>query len=1029
MKPIHLTIAGLHSFRQKEVIDFTKLTNSGIFGIFGKTGSGKSSILDAITLALYGYVERNPNRVGIINLQEKEVEVKFTFALRNGNNYETYTVERVYKKMENNRTNSRLARLIKHQNNPDEEKGHIVISDQESKVTKDIEQLIGLNVHDFTRSVVLPQGKFAEFLTLKPSERRQMLERLFRLEQYGEKLRKKAKEKEDYLTNEKNLLLAQQNTLDVTKEKVEEAKNTFEELKNISSLKEKEYAEILKTYEEKEKIFELKKKRTEILSELNFLLAEEGLIKELEQKKERNEKAQSLAPLISQYDEITTELRQKESNLLLFTKNFQELSEELDNQQKIKEISEEKLEHELPLLNEKLFKMNEILNLESEIKKLHQVIKELKEKAELKKKEFNALNSKILENNLLLTNNKTKLQLLKEKLQKIEVSFTERENLTKAQLLNNSIKHINDNKNKLLKKLNDLKNKDNEYKVKSEDLYKELSQVETELKKEKEELAELSENERQKYLLLFADELVAFEPCPVCGSTTHPAPFRQSEALHERDDEEKRKIELTEQIKLLESKQQELLLKQNSYAGQKELISQEITNTENELTGFELDYQELSKEWETNFPNWQIDKLAKIEQEIRQRDLTVQELQKEIQNDENEKNRLEKLINELNSNHNQLQQDLTKLTTELKLKTEEKEKMLSKWQEETKGEKAELIIVKISAEINKLKNDFEQQKTIWEQKKKELQQLEIKLKSEENLIENFKKQQESLILTIEEQIKSSVFRTIEEVKANIITDTEIAKINEKIKNYHEEKYRLTTTADKLNSELQNQDITNEEWKKINEQKITLDNELENLKIKISNTEYIYNDLIKKYNKWEELEAKLQEIQKELTIANELVTILKGNALVDFIALEQLTTISQIASDKLKMLTRNQYRLNIDQDGGFSISDDYNGGDIRPVQSLSGGETFLTSLALALALSAQIMLKGGQHLEFFFLDEGFGTLDSDLLDTVMNSLERLQAENMTIGVITHVPELQNRIQRKIIVKPADLLGNGTKIKIE
>ena len=100
-----------------------------------------------------------------------------------------------------------------------------------------------------------------------------------------------------------------------------------------------------------------------------------------------------------------------------------------------------------------------------------------------------------------------------------------------------------------------------------------------------------------------------------------------------------------------------------------------------------------------------------------------------------------------------------------------------------------------------------------------------------------------------------------------------------------------------------------------------------------------------------------------------------------------------------------------------------------VTSLSGGETFLTSLALALALSEQIQLKGQSPLEFFFLDEGFGTLDNNLLDTVIDSLERLSSKERVIGLISHVPELRSRIGRRLIVDPPSSQGDGSRVRVE
>ena len=129
------------------------------------------------------------------------------------------------------------------------------------------------------------------------------------------------------------------------------------------------------------------------------------------------------------------------------------------------------------------------------------------------------------------------------------------------------------------------------------------------------------------------------------------------------------------------------------------------------------------------------------------------------------------------------------------------------------------------------------------------------------------------------------------------------------------------------------------------------------------------------------------------------------------------------------MTKYKYALELDVDAGFIIRDYANGGVHRMVSTLSGGETFLTSLSLALALSEQIQLKGQSPLEFFFLDEGFGTLDNNLLDTVMDSLERLSKKERVIGIISHVPELKSRIGRKLIVDPPSSQGEGSRVKIE
>ncbi|MEC0232722.1 SbcC/MukB-like Walker B domain-containing protein, partial [Paenibacillus alba] len=190
-----------------------------------------------------------------------------------------------------------------------------------------------------------------------------------------------------------------------------------------------------------------------------------------------------------------------------------------------------------------------------------------------------------------------------------------------------------------------------------------------------------------------------------------------------------------------------------------------------------------------------------------------------------------------------------------------------------------------------------------------------------------------------------------------------------------------------------------------------------------------SELTARHARWCELESRRAEQAAQLERLGKLQAVLKANAFVEYLAEEQLMQVSRAASERLGELTRRRYAIEVDSGGGFVIRDDANGGVKRPVSTLSGGETFLTSLALALALSAQIQLKGEYPLEFFFLDEGFGTLDQDLLDMVIGALEKLHMDSLAVGVISHVPELRARLTRKLIVHPAEPSGRGSRIVLE
>lgn len=165
-----------------------------------------------------------------------------------------------------------------------------------------------------------------------------------------------------------------------------------------------------------------------------------------------------------------------------------------------------------------------------------------------------------------------------------------------------------------------------------------------------------------------------------------------------------------------------------------------------------------------------------------------------------------------------------------------------------------------------------------------------------------------------------------------------------------------------------------------------------------------------------LEKQFAAQLKDIGLLEQLKDLVSNNKFMEFVAVEYLQDMAANANNLLLNLTNGRYFLVYGKN--FEVGDNFNGGQLRGVHTLSGGETFLVSLSLALSLSTAIHQKSLRPIEFFFLDEGFGTLDGELVDTVMDSLEKLKNENFCIGIISHVEELKNRLENKITVKKAD-----------
>ena len=241
--------------------------------------------------------------------------------------------------------------------------------------------------------------------------------------------------------------------------------------------------------------------------------------------------------------------------------------------------------------------------------------------------------------------------------------------------------------------------------------------------------------------------------------------------------------------------------------------------------------------------------------------------------------------------------------------------------------------------------------------------------------------------------------------------------------------KIKANIELLIKKLNGKSLTEEEWTRVLQEKNNTEKELkevEELKIRLVTESESIKKKLEEQRDILHIKAKQEH---KLALLSDLEKLFKGKKFVEFIAANQLKYISIEASKKLKDITNGVYGLEVDENGKFIIRDYKNGGAERDASTLSGGETFLASLALALSLSSQIQLKGTAPLELFFLDEGFGTLDDNLLDVVMSSLERLHHERLSVGIISHVESIKNRVPVKLILTPAEAGIGGSKVKIE
>lgn len=1170
MKPIRLEVKGLNSFIDKQVVEFDKLTERGLFGIFGPTGSGKSTILDGITLALYGDIARKSSNY--INTNCDGVYVSYEFQIT-GNEVKRYRVDREFKRdNKSGGIRNKSSKIIDITGGVEN-----VLEEKAKAVTSKCEEIIGLKLDDFMRTVVLPQGKFSEFLKLEGKERRNMLERLFNLRKYGDDLSNKLSFEIRKEKDKMNVLEGQLKGYEGVSEEALKAKE--EEIKEINlSIKSKEelLKKIKKEFEEAEKVWNTQKELYDKRIEEESLVSRSEEIKALKERVEISNKADKVIVFINNLEEILKEINKENLKFIELNKKLGELINlREENKLKFEEMvkrKEEKLP-DLRLKREKLLESQKERDILFQIKadgvKLKEACKkifedrskcdtklnsieenekrlneELKEKEERKEELFvheefkNKINSGLFILNSYEGLDKQFNEIKSEEieLKKYIKNLTEDKEKSEKDLkvkveslgktrgkLENLLKETPGDNNSILEKqikLGEYREKLNKYKeIKNslEESLKTKNNFEEKLKtfenqkllleKEVRELKEYINKVKVEELAhKLRENLVEGECCPVCGSTHHE--LNKVEKINLEESNEK-----TTLLESKEEKLKELILEFSKIEATLEYENKKIEELNISIEEVGEVNEERLKSLEEEFNT--------LKEKVDEFNLKKENLEKDLEKIKEEKNNLENIFNkaevilcekivrekeiaskvkeldkelklknsELNSIKNELKIEDIKLENELILKKEKEKNLLEKEIRilRTQLEESNKIKDELREKRDELKENYLSQKSLLDGKvevyrEKErmikgalkglidealpiekidikglLEDLQLEIDYIENAYLNLSEEKEKLekafnnmnqeVAVTKERVNSlnlrkeneekkvnlaleeEGFKTILEVKEGILSKDEKEKLKTLIEEYHNNFIKVRANIELLIKKLNGKSLTEEEWTRVLQEKNNTEKELkevEELKIRLVTESESIKKKLEEQRDILHIKAKQEH---KLALLSDLEKLFKGKKFVEFIAANQLKYISIEASKKLKDITNGVYGLEVDENGKFIIRDYKNGGAERDASTLSGGETFLASLALALSLSSQIQLKGTAPLELFFLDEGFGTLDDNLLDVVMSSLERLHHERLSVGIISHVESIKNRVPVKLILTPAEAGIGGSKVKIE
>jgi len=997
MLPIQLKIEGLYSYQERQTIDFTSLTEVGLFGIFGNVGSGKSSILEAITFALYG----NSDRLGksdfaynMMNLKSNKLFIEFEFL-----NHENkqYKITREYK-----RNSKHFEKII----NSGVVLYELVDNNWMPQESSDIEPILGLSSENFRRTIIIPQGKFQDFIQLKPTERTHMMKDIFNLHRYD--LQDKVAALNSKNTTNLNLL---QGKL-----------SGFEEVSE----------EIIKTLQDKlslenETTTKLQQEVSQINDNFQRLKRLKDDFERLKQKKVEFEK-------LTHQKEI---IQQQKSQLDLYERVYNQFHQKLYDLKKIK--------NELEINStEKEQQQKELVSLTNQLEDISSKIAAIKpyfEELTTKQKEENDLElilqtfdyQKNIDDNKVRTQNglqkveevKAGVKTIEDQIKLVENEINE---LTKNRINSSNLidagnwfsqqKNIQDTSAQQLKKIESLEKKiiqllsnfelDGES-LKEEDYLLKLTDLEnkkTVLEQEKTKV------QVQEQLSHYAHNLHDGEPCPLCGALEHPSKI-------ELDNISDKTLLIENELKVLNDKSN--LLK--NIFSEKKFIDEQLKVEKEAAKNYEnllIDHFKKFtwKEFDAhNFNDFETKRSTTIlvEKALEEKNSLIQKRRENLETErlkvERFSKELEKIQVEEIQKKTQIQQNISNLKIldfndfKTKNSTEIQQELIVLKQKNSSVEKEYNAL---NEELNKINPLLSVQKKSIEINEKNKIDLEAQ---EKNLEENIH------LLLNEQQIKS-----IEEVEKILALKLNISEIRKKIEQFTIQFETLKNVIIELESKTENTSFEEDAFQLEQQKLIEAEQKYKSANELVIQLKSEIDRLTKSFEEKKELLINLQELQQRADNLKVMQNLFYKAGFVQYVSSIYLKQLCENANVRFHRMTRNQLSLQINENNDFEIIDYLNEGKSRSVKTLSGGQSFQVSLSLALALAESVQADAKSEKSFFFIDEGFGTQDLDAVNIVFETLLSLQKENRIVGIISHVEELKEKIPMALSITKDEEKGS-------
>ena len=1028
MQPISLKLENFGPY-EDSLIDFSNFYAQSLFLITGKTGAGKTTIFDGMCYALYGSTSGGLRQGKEMrsNFAEIGKKTKVVFTFKQGK--KTYEVvrepEQLVKKQrgEGYREQAAIVSLTVF----DEDSKEINQLTKQKDVGPFLSELIQLNDQQFAQIVMLPQGEFRRFLNADSDSKEKVLRKLFNTYFYqniAETLRQHKKKQETSLKEVKQELVLLTSQL--------EWQAAFDEKKTNDMY----YQDILVLYKEQEAIYfneeqeltdELVLLRGNLKKNQELIQSETKIVELFKEKSELTDKLIALKENSEEIKESQTyaDLLSKAAKIETTFNGLRELKEQykatLANEQK---VIQDKEKNELELdANRKI--LSDLMAEEELIQQFELTLKEIDVSIPLfeKKNELETKRKKLEQTLSVLVSEKEQLKIRRIDLEKELIKSQEIVEM-KASIIEEKyqlIKREEDSLEKIEKTKSYLKECQKMIVLKEQQmsLKKQKTNLENEWQEKLVRQKQLKNDFAKAQIAKLSLDLIEGEACVVCGSLEHPNPSHGIEISKEEMSQLERSLELAEEAQL-NCKEQIIVLENEITFKNNELTSLEketeitkktiqtyfdvATKESDWLTVLNQNYQSLTKQVKEKVDN--LSRIEKAEQ-------TLEGLKKEALEIATKDNSQEQIIRDNENEELQLKVSYEDLVTRL---PKEWNNSLEMKQE----------AVKINERVKTWRMEVE---ILNEKLVNQNNQLLIETTTLENISMQKNERQEKIQIEdkkIVEFLKASSLDEVTLTELILNLDT-LPVIEQKVKKYEQELHTFETNLEKIINRLEGKtepDLTQiiASQEKLVEQEKLQQEILTTLQYRIKQNEKILKTVTAK-----EVVMKTDlDALEELTELTNVMTGDGGNKLSmeRFVLQTYLKRILERANEKLILLTHGRYQFELKEEQGsfkkktgleINIFDD-NVGSLRGVNTLSGGESFIAALSLALSLAEVIQEEaGGIKIDAMFIDEGFGSLDEDALEMAIRSLESIEGDGRLIGIISHVRELKERIPQQLQIK--------------